>query len=592
MDVLCAPPPLSVLERTETGVKRSEFDRTAAKARCSAHLSVTAGSGVACWPAPVSPDYAGPNQGVRVSDPLRFGRFELRPDERHLLMDGEPVSLGARAFDLLLALVERRDRMVAKSELLDLVWPGLVVEENNLQVQVSSLRKILGSQAIATVAGLGYRFTLPTVPIDGVPPRQASPRHKLPPQLTSFVGHEGDDGVKSPPGLPERLSIAVLPLVNLSGDPAQDYFSDGLTEDIITELTRWRLLAVRSRSASFRFRGAAVDIEQVARELNVRYVVEGSVRRLGETIRIHVQLIDAHSANHVWAEKFDRQADEIFVIQDTVVQTIVSTLVGRVQVDDTERARRKPPGSLAAYECVLRGNALPWDDPAGAAEATRLFEKAVEIDPGYGIAYALLSNMRIRDWAEQMGKSDAHLDEAYRLAQRSVELAENESTCHSLLAMVHLYRREYDLALQQVRRAVELNPNNQWNLADMAYVVGYMGDGEQALQWSARAKQADPYFCPPWFWRQQARSYLTLQKYEEALGMLERIPGRNWVDAAYMAGCHTRLGNVQRAREFGAECLAMRPDFSIRKLLLIQPFKSNSDADNIAQSLRLAGLPD
>jgi TolB-like protein len=380
--------------------------------------------------------------------------------------------------------------------------------------------------------------------------------------------------------------------VNLSADPAQDYFSDGLTEDIITELTRWRLLAVRSRSASFRFRGAAVDIEQVARELNVRYVVEGSVRRLGEMIRIHVQLVDADSGNQVWAEKFDRHAGEIFIIQDTVVQTIVSTLVGRVQVDDTERARRKPPGSLAAYECVLKGNALHWDDPSGAAEATRLFEKAVEIDPGYGIAYALLANMRIRDWFEQMGKSDAPLDEAYRLAQRSVELAENDSTCHSLLGMVHLARREYDLALQQVRRAVELNPNNQWNLADMAYVVGYMGDGEQALQWSVRAMQADPYLGPPWFLRQQARSYLTLKKYEEALAMFERIPGRRWVDAAYMAGCHARLGNAERAREFGAECLAMRPDFSIRKLLLIQPFKSNSDADTVAQSLRLAGLPD
>lgn len=527
-----------------------------------------------------------------MPDPLRFGRFELHPDERRLLMDGEPASLGARAFDLLLALVQRRDRMVPKSELLDLVWPGLVVEENNLQVQVSSLRKILGSQAIATVAGLGYRFTLPTVPIDGTPPRQASPQHNLPLQLTSFDKHEEDGEVKSPPGLPERLSIAVLPFLNLSGDPAQDYFSDGLTEDIITELTRWRLLAVRSRSASFRFRGAAMDIEQVARELNVRYVVEGSVRRLGETIRIHAQLVDAHSGNHVWAEKFDRQAEEIFVIQDTVVQTIVSTLVGRAQVDDTEQTSRKPPGSLAAYECVLRGNALRWDDPAGAAEATRLFEKAVEIDPGYGIAYALLSNMRIRDWTEQMGKADAHLDEAYRLAQRSVELAENESTCHSLLAMVHLYRREYDLALQQVRRAVELNPNNQWNLADMAYVVGFMGDGEQALQWSARAKQADPYFGPSWFWRQQARSYLILQKYEEALGMLERIPGRHWIDAAYMAGCHARLGSAERARKLGAECLAMRPDFTIPKLLLIQPFKSNSDAGNIAQSLRLAGLPD
>ena len=175
-----------------------------------------------------------------------------------------------------------------------------------------------------------------------------------------------------------------MPFVNLSGDPSQEYFSDGITEDIITELARWRLLAVRSRSALFRYRGVAVDIKQVARELNVRFVVEGSVRRTGERIRINVQLVDGETGSHIWVEKFDTES-RIFAVQDRVVQTIVSTLVGRVQVSAAERARRKPPASLAAYECVLKGNALSWDDPEGGAEATRLFEKAIELDPGYAL---------------------------------------------------------------------------------------------------------------------------------------------------------------------------------------------------------------
>ena len=179
----------------------------------------------------------------------------------------------------------------------------------------------------------------------------------------------------------------------MSGDPEQEYFSDGITEDIITELSRWRLLAVRSRSASFRYRGIAVDMKQVARELNVRFIVEGSVRRMGARIRINAQLIDNETGSHIWAEKFDHESAELFAVQDQVVQTIVSTLVGRVHVSDVERARRKPAASLEAYECVVRGNALPWDDPDGLAEAKRLFEKAISIDPGYGHAHALLADV-------------------------------------------------------------------------------------------------------------------------------------------------------------------------------------------------------
>jgi serine/threonine protein kinase len=394
------------------------------------------------------------------------------------------------------------------------------------------------------------------------------------------------------PGGPTRVTICVLPFGNLSGEPKQDSFCDGFSQDIITELARWRLLEVRSRLASFQYRGTVIPITRIARELNVRFVVEGSVRRLGDRIRIAVQLIAATSGQQVWGDRYDREAAEFFVVQDEVAQKIVSTLVGRVQVADADRARRKRPSSLEAYECVLRGNALPWDDPASAAEATRLFEKAIQIDPGYGMAYGLLANMRVNAWRIQTGDSTAYLDEAYKLAQRALELDDSESTCHSLLAQVYLFRRAFEPALQHMRRAVELNPNNQWNLADMAYVLGYAGEAEQALSWSDRAKEADPYFDTPWFWRQKGRSYAVLGRYQEALTMFERIPLRTYYDAAYMAACHARLGNSDRARTLAAECLASRPDFSIRRLLVTQPYKLNSDAENLAQSLRLAGLPE
>jgi serine/threonine protein kinase len=396
----------------------------------------------------------------------------------------------------------------------------------------------------------------------------------------------------APPTGPTRVTICVLPFGNLSGDPEQEIFCDGFSQDIITELARWRLLEVRTRLASFKYRGTIIPIARIARELNVRFVVEGSVRRLGDRIRIAVQLIDATTGQQVWGDRYDREAAEIFSVQDEVAQKIVSTLVGRVQVTDADRARRKRPSSLEAYECVLRGNALPWDDPAGAAEATQLFERAIQIAPGYGMAYGLLANMRVGAWKKQAGDSTAYLDEAYKLAQRAVELDDSESTCHSLLAQVYMYRRAFEPALQHMRRAVELNPNNQWNLADMAYVLGYAGEAEQALNWSDRAKEVDPYFDPAWFSRQKGRSYVVLGRYQEALTMFERIPLHTYYDAAYMAACHARLGNSDRARSLAAECLLSRPNFSIRRLLVIEPFKLSSDAENLAQSLRLAGLPE
>ena len=394
----------------------------------------------------------------------------------------------------------------------------------------------------------------------------------------------------SAPPAPTRASICVLPFTNLSGDPGQQAFSDGITADIITELARWRMLAVRSRSASFRYRGD--DVERVARELDVRFVVEGSVRRIGERIRISVELVDAESSSQVWAERFDRAQSELFAVQDQVVQRIVSTLVGRVQVSDVERARRKPPTSLDAYEGVLKGNAQAWDTSAGLAEARRLFELATELDPGYGMAFGMAAMIRCVEWRNDYSSPDTLIDEALVLAKRAVELDDSDSTCHSLLGQIYLYHRLYERAIQHIQHSVDINPNNQWNVADLGQVLTYVGRAEEAVDWFTRARQIDPYFDPPWYWRQAGITYMVLRRFDEALAMFAHIPVRTYRIAAYSAACHARLDDTALARHCVAECLAKCPEFSTSRFVAKEPFRDGADAGYFTDSLRLAGLPD
>lgn len=389
-----------------------------------------------------------------------------------------------------------------------------------------------------------------------------------------------------------RAGICILPFTNLGGDREQELFSDGFTSDIITELSRWRTLMVRSRSATLPYRGGSIDPMRVARELDVRYVVEGSIRRLGKRIRITVQLIDGESGSHIWGEKFDREQSELFEFQDQVVQTIVSTLAGRIQMKDAERARRKPTSSLEAYECVQRGNSLPWDDPEGAAEATRLFEQAIALDPDYAMAHALLGTMRIGQYRSDPVSSTVALDQAFTLTQRAVELDDGDSTCHSLFAHACLYRRSFELALQHMRRSVEINPNNPWNRADMGLILTYSGPAEDALAWLKRAREIDPYFDPPWYWRQSGQVYMVLRQFEQALEMFAHVPSRTGLTAGYMAACHARLNQMDQARQFCGECLSDFPDFSIAQFVSKEPFRDPAQAEYLAESLRLAGLPE
>ena len=245
---------------------------------------------------------------------------------------------------------------------------------------------------------------------------------------------------------PRKPSIVVLPFTNLSSDPEQGYFSDGVTADIITELSRFQQLAIVPRSTAFRWRKTDVDAVSAGRALGVQFVVEGSVRRRGEEMRITALLADATSGEEIWAERFDREPREIFAVEDEIVRTIVGTLAGRVQAAGAESARRKPPASLDAYECVLRGNSLPLGDTGIETEKRQLYEQAIALDPAYGRAHALLAQIVFLDWFRDMTGSDVALDRAFELAKKAVALADNDVMCQCVLGWIHLFRKSFALA--------------------------------------------------------------------------------------------------------------------------------------------------
>jgi tetratricopeptide (TPR) repeat protein len=246
---------------------------------------------------------------------------------------------------------------------------------------------------------------------------------------------------------------------------------------------------------------------------------------------------------------------------------------------------------LAAYECVLKGNALPWNDPVAAAEATRLFAKAIEIDPRYGFAHATMAAIYLHRWKDDLGSSNASLNEAYRLAKRAVELESNDSTCFAILGLTCLFRRSFDVALQHMRRALEINPNNQWNIADMGIVLTHAGQPEAALACFDRARAVDPYFDPPWCWFSMGMANMVLHRYREALVAFERLPARKFRAAALMAGCHARLADAEQAATLMGECLRSRPEIRLGAYMAKEPFRDPADAAHIAECLEMAGLP-
>jgi adenylate cyclase len=388
----------------------------------------------------------------------------------------------------------------------------------------------------------------------------------------------------------DKPSIAVLPLANMSGDTEQQYFSDGITEDIITELSRFRQLHVLARNSSFRYRGSDLDMLKVGRELNVHYLVEGSVRRLGPRVRITAQLIDARSGHHIWAEKFDRDLTDLFAVQDEVVRTIVATVAGRLQAVGAEVAARKPPASLAAYELVLRADALPLNDPGKILEARQLFEKAMALDPGYARAPALLAINLIVEWLQLPATPNAQRDRALELARKAVALDPNDAGCHVIMGQVALDCGLHDQAEHHYQRALDLNRNNSLTMAGLGVLHNCLGNPTKGIAYFKEALALDPNFAPSWYWSSRASAHYGARQYAEAIAASQRVPRATWWSETILAASHAQLENAESARRHLAEALRLAPYLTISHIMTRQPFKLDSDRQHAAEGLRKAGL--
>lgn len=402
--------------------------------------------------------------------------------------------------------------------------------------------------------------------------------------------HRRDDGASRSDGA--RLTIAVMPFANLSDDPAQQYFSDGITEDIITDLSRFHELTVRAKSSSFGWRDRNVDGSRLWRELGVDYVVQGSVRRLGDRLRVTAQLIDAMSGDHLWSERFDRTQTDIFAIQDEIVRVIVASLVGRLEAAGAERAKRKPPASLAAYECVLHARSLPVVEPEAEAEARRLYERAIELDPNCAQAYARLAHLLTLEWWWEMNLSQSLLDRALGLAKKAVALDQNDRVAHDILGWVYLHRKAFDLAERHKLRALELNPCDPEQIAHMGILYTFLGRADEGITWLEQAKRIDPYFDPAWWWNMVGVAHFVACRYDEALASFRHSSSTPvWVHA-YQATCCALLGQMDCARDHAAEVLHRATDFSLTCLATKELFKRPEDTQRLVEGMRAAGLPE
>jgi adenylate cyclase len=511
-------------------------------------------------------EFASPVNAVQCAVDLQQGMSAAnsdQPKDRHIIL-----RIGVNLGDV---MVEGGDlygegvNIAARLE--TIAEPGAIVISGTAYDQVKNKVKVafddLGAQNLKNIAEpvRAYRVT-------GTPAVTITP-HKAP---------------------SDKPSIAVLPFSNMSGDSEQQYFSDGITEDIITELSRFRSLFVIARNSSFTFRGEAIDVCEIARRLGVQFVVEGSIRRADRRVRITAQLIDATTGAHLWAERYDRELEDIFAVQDEVVRTVVATVAGRVQAAGAELARRRPPESHIAYDYVLRGlEQLNLVGEEHNAAARRVFEKAVELDPQYAVGHAYLALAIYVQW--QTNRAPGELNAALASARRALALDENDSRCHRVLSAIYTHQRQHDRAEFHSDRSIALNPNDALAAMQRSSLLRHLGRAAEGVDWARKAMRLDPYH-PNWYWEVLAKVLHSAGCYAEALDAYSRIAERPSFYHAYVAGCHAELGRMEEARKHTALALEARPDFSVATWGKRLPYKNEADLQRFLAGLRKAGLPE
>ena len=521
-----------------------------------------------------------------------FGDHTLDTDRRELCRGGEPIDVEPQVLDVLIYLVENCERVVSKDDLIASVWQGRIVSDATLSSRIYAARKALGDtgqdqKLIRTIPRKGHRFigavSTPSKEDGPAPPAKAPPLVELREQSQPALP------------LPDRPAIAVLPFLNMSDDPEQEYFSDGISEDLITALSKLRWFFVIARNSSFAYKGKAVHIKQVGEDLGVGYVIEGSVRKDGDRVRITAQLNDVLTGSHVWAERYDRRVADVFAVQDEITEAIVASIEPQLYATENFHCRRNAPENLDAWGLVMRALSHFWRmTRQDNIVAQALLEKAIAIDPNYGQALGILSSSHAlcayNGWADML----TAVQIAERAALAATRADGDDPWAHYALGCVHLLLRRFDDSLAEFELALTLNPN--FALAQSVYglALAFCGRWEDAYAAASRAVRLsprDPFSTM--YYGIAAYANFVGRNYEEAMrlaSMSIRLRGDHVGGHRGLTISAAMAGRPDIASAALQELLRAQPNFSLAWIATNMPFKHAADRERYMEAFRRAGL--
>jgi len=393
--------------------------------------------------------------------------------------------------------------------------------------------------------------------------------------------------------LPDKPSIAVLPFVNMSGDSEQEYFSDGMTEDLITDLSKISGLFVIARNSVFTYKGRPVKVEEVGRELGVRYVLEGSVRKAKDRVRITAQLADAKTGGHLWAERYDRDLEDVFALQDEVAREIVAVLSVKLTEDEQERLMCKYTCNTEAYDHFLRGlEYFSRFTKDANLQARRMFEKAIALDPEYALAHSMLGFTHLMEWPTGWSQDPQWLERAFELAQRAITLDSSLPEAHCLLGNIYLWRKQHEQAIAELEKTISLDPNHADGLTDLGSILNWAGRPEEAAELVMRAMRLNPTY-PAFYLFNLGHAYFLMERYEEAIAALKRVLNRNpsfWPAHFYLVASYSELGREEEAQAHMTELLREWSEGSLETARQRLPYKDPAVLERTLNDLRNAGL--
>ena len=587
---------------------------------------------------------------ITLRTPFRIGDWNAIPDSGRLQRQDEEVKLEPKVMQVLVCLAQNRGKVVSREALEATVWAGTVVGYDAISGSIIKLRKALGDDSrnpryIETVSKKGYRLiadvsldagnvpsTKGGAAAEGVKPVEShtpefvrSKNRSVKAQLISAVTgliiiiagwqllgtrpdsqtHSGSEQRTEKPAVNEsssdptnkKPSIVVLPFKNLSDDPRQEYFSDGITDDIITDLSQVGSLRVIARQSAYYYKDRNASLEDVARDFGVQYIIEGSVQKAGQRIRINAQLTDVESGHHLWAERFDRELDNIFAIQDEISRRVIDAMFVTLSDQENQRVLYRTTNNFEAYDAFLRGLQQSKNRTKEGHELTKeAYQRAIELDPNYARVYGAMAVTLIRGYRFQW--SDLSMQEAQeralRLVKKAVSLDQSTPQIYWSLGFVHLFRKEYEEAEAATMQSITLSPNYADGYGLLAFINNWRGKAEQAERYIRKAMALNPYYPFDYPWN-LGLAYYHMGKYEKAATELKNALERNesvLLPRLFLAASYVRLGRLDDAQWEIEQISILRPDTTITHLANTLPYENKSRMIAFLEDLRKAGLPE